>query len=160
MITQKGVVLAITLLILLVVTIVGVSSMSASAIQIFLARNTQLKQVSFQNAESAVLNGETAWDSTVSTCINDVAHCTADISPPMIDSVDDIDWSAISGDGVTPYGKYIVEYLGWRAVPGEDDKKVRLYRVTGRGLGPNSQARTRIQTLFRKCTKADGVTCP
>ena len=78
----------------------------------------------------------------------------------MIDSVDDIEWSAISGDGVTPYGKYIVEYLGWRAVPGEDDKKVRLYRVTGRGLGPNSQARTRIQTLFRKCTKTDGVTCP
>jgi type IV pilus assembly protein PilX len=158
--TQKGVVLAITLLILLVVTIVGVSSMSASAIQVFLARNTQLKQVSFQNAESTVLIGETAWDNKMSTCINDVALCTANVTPSMIDSVDSIDWSAITGAGVTPYGKYMVEYLGWRAVPGEGDKKVHLYRVTGRGQGPNGQARTRIQTLFRKCTKADGVTCP
>ena len=158
--TQNGVVLTITLLILLVVTIVGVSSMSTSSIQVFLARNTQLKQVSFQNAESTVLIGETAWDTRMSTCINDLVNCTADITPPMIDSVDNIDWSAVSGDGETPYGKYIVEYLGWRAVPGEGDKTVRLYRVTGLGQGPNAQSRTRIQTLYKKCTKADGVACP
>ena len=158
--TQNGVVLAITLLILLVVTIVGVSSMITSSIQVFLARNTQLKQVSFQNAESTVLIGETAWDATMSTCINDLVNCTADITPPMIGSVDNIDWSAVSGDGETRYGKYIVEYLGWRAVPGEGDKTVRLYRVTGLGQGPNTQSRTRIQTLYKKCTKADGVACP
>ena len=51
---QSGAVLALTLIILLVMTVVGVTTMNSSSIQTFLARNTQLKQISFQNAESTV----------------------------------------------------------------------------------------------------------
>ncbi len=157
---QTGAVLAITMLVLLIVTVIGVSSMGSSSIQFFLARNTQLKQVSFQNSESAVLIGEQAWGNALTTCFSDRSNCSLDSAPPIIDSVDDIDWGAISGSGVTTYGKYVVEYLGFRPVPGESDKLVRLYRITGRGLGPNAKAQTRIQTMFRKCVKTDGANCP
>ncbi len=144
---QRGAVLAITLLILLVVTVVGVTTMGSSSLQMFLARNTLLKQVSFQNAESTVLAGETAWNNAVSTCLADLGTINWDSDPGIFD--------------VTPYnGKYVVEYLGWRPVPGEDDKIVILYRVTGRAEGPNGKALTRVQTLYRKCMKTDGAPCP
>lgn len=157
---QRGVVLAVTLVLLLVVTIIGVTTMSSSGIQTFLARNTALKQASFQNAESTITTAESNLGSGLTICANDPSSCSIDTSPATIASVDDIDWGAISGDGVTTYGNYVVEYLGWRPVAGESDKLVRLYRITGRGLGPNSQAQTIIQSMFRKCVKADGVSCP
>jgi type IV pilus assembly protein PilX len=164
-------VLAITLLILLVVTIVGVTTMGSSSVQLLLARNTQLKQISFQNAESTVLNGENAWDAAVSACLADLSSCTTDITPPLIDDpstasmFDELDTFLSSSDprvvDVSGYnGKYVVEYLGWRPVPGDDDKVVTHYRITGRALGPNGKALTRIQTIYRKCMKKDGSPCP
>lgn len=81
------------------------------------------------------------------------------ITPPMIDDIDSVDWDAISEHGVTTHGKYIVEYLGWRPIAGENEKRTHLYRVTARGLGSNAQAVTYIQTIFKKCIKKDGVAC-
>lgn len=157
---QRGAVLALTLIILLVLTVVGVTTINSSSIQTFIARNTQFKQISFQNAESTVIAGESAWSDKVDICLNDVANCSTDITPAFIPRADSIDWEAIDADGITPYGKYVVEYLGWRPVVGESDKRMRLYRITARGLGPNTQAATYVQTLFRKCVKNDGVACP
>ena len=157
---QQGAVLALTLIILLVLTIVGITTMNSSSIQTFLARNTQFKQISFQNAESTLTTGEAAWNAKIETCLADVSKCTADLTPGRISDVDDIDWSSIDSEGTTPYGKYVVEYLGWRPVEGENDKRASLYRITARGLGPNSQSVTYVQTVFRKCIKNDGVPCP
>lgn len=157
---QSGAVLALTLIILLVMTVVGVTTMNSSSIQTFLARNTQLKQISFQNAESTVSAGESAWNTKIETCLTDATNCTADLTPALIGKLDDIDWSSIESEGVTPYGEYIVEYLGWRPVVGENDKRVSLYRITARGLGPNTQSATYVQTVFRKCIKHDGAACP
>jgi type IV pilus assembly protein PilX len=154
---QKGAVLAITLLLLLVVTVVGVAGMSSSSIQVFLARNTQLKNISFQNAESSVLIGEQTLNGALATCLGNQNCTTDDLEPSH--SVP-IDWGAISGDGVTGYGKYALQYLGWRPVPGESDKVVRLYRVSARGQGPTTKAQTQIQTMFRKCAKTDFLPCP
>jgi len=156
---QTGVVLAITLLILLIVTVVGVSGMNASTIQFNLASNAYAKHESFQNAESTMLIGEIAWDEKLSNCLNDAANCTDDITPPLVDRIDTIDWDSISGEGDTIYGKYVVEYLGWRPVSGDNEVIIRLYRLTARGENQDKSSRTVIQTVYRKCTKADGVTC-
>ena len=157
---QRGAVLALTLIILLVLTVVGVTTMNSTSIQTFLARNTQFKQISFQNAESALTAGEAAWNSKIETCLSDVSTCTTDLTPALIGDVEDIDWSSIDSERTTPHGKYVVEYLGWRPIVGENDKQVWLYRITARGLGPNSQSATYVQTVFRKCVKNDGVPCP
>ena len=157
---QCGAVLAVILIILLVLTVVGVTTMSSSSIQTFIARNTQFKQISFQNAESTVSAAESAWNDKIDTCLHDVTNCFTDITPPIITRVDSIDWNTVDGSGVTPHGEYVVEYLGWRPVIGESDKQARLYRITARGLGPNAQAATYVQTVFRKCVKKDGVACP
>ena len=157
---QNGAVLATTLLTLLIVTMIGMSAMNSSGIQMFLARNTQLKQMSFQNSESTVTIGEKILNRDVSNCLLDRTHCTTNIAPPIISSVDSMDWASVSGPGATRYGKFIVEYLGWRPVPGERDRVMRIYRITGRGLGPDAMAQTRIQTIYQVCAKTDGSACP
>ena len=156
---QRGVVLAITLLVLLVLTVAGVSGMSASTVQLNLARNGHHKHGSFQNAESALLTGEIAWARKVSDCLNNAAHCRDDISPPVIDSIDSIEWDTVSGEGITKYGKYIVEYLGRRPVPGSDDTFIRVYRLTALGTSEDSTANTLLQSLYRICVRNDGPTC-
>ena len=77
----------------------------------------------------------------------------------MIDRVDTIDWDSISGEGDTVYGKYVVEYLGWRPAPGDNEVFIRLYRLSARGESEDKSSRTVIQTVYRKCTKAGGATC-
>lgn len=145
--------------------------MGSSSLQLFLARNTQLKQISFQNSESTVLTGEIAWSDAVDACLTDLANCTLDFTPAMIDNplvpgmIAEVD-AFLSGTSdrvvdVSDYkGKYIVEYLGWLPVPGEDDKIITHYRVSGRAFGPNDKALTRVQTIYRKCMKTDGSPCP
>lgn len=53
---QKGVVLVIGLLMLLVITIVGVTAMSSTTSNERMAANNQFKTISFQAAESAIYN--------------------------------------------------------------------------------------------------------
>ena len=156
---QQGVVLAITLLILLILIVAGVSGMSDSTIQLSLARNAYVKHESFQNAESTLLMGEKKWDQQLTKCLNDVARCTMEIEPPMIDSLENHDWSTVSGEGVTSFGKYVIEYLGRRPVHGDNEAFLRMYRLTALGESQDSTARTVLQSLFRKCVRVDGPVC-
>jgi Tfp pilus assembly protein PilX len=156
---QRGVVLAITLLILLILIVAGVSGMSDSTIQLSLARNSYVKHESFQNAESTLLTGEKKWDQQLTKCLNDVARCTLEIEPPMIDSLENHDWSTISSGGTTNFGKYIIEYLGRRPVHGDNETLFRMYRLTALGESQDSTARTVLQSIFRKCVRVDGPVC-
>ena len=153
---QRGVVLTVTLLMLLLVTIAGLNGMDASTLQVHLSRNARLKYESFQNAESALLTGETEWDRKLAKGVDDVAGCTLDIYPPMLDR---IDWSSLSGDGVNPYGKHAVEFLGERPLAGDESIRLLFYRVSALGESPDGQSRTVLQSIFRRCIRSDGSTC-
>ena len=152
-------VLFIVLIVLLVLTVVSVTTLNTSSIQTYIARNTQLKHIAFQNAESTVKAGEITWDAALSVCLRSLAECSMDITPSMITDMEAIDWEAISGLGVTEYGKYVIEYLGWRPVPGSSVQRLLLYRITGRGVSSDTQAVTYVQTVYAKCVKKDGAVC-
>lgn len=55
---QRGAVLAMSLLILLVMTIIGVASMGSTTLQERMANNNQQRQIAFQAAEAALRAGE------------------------------------------------------------------------------------------------------
>ena len=150
--------LAITLLILLVVTVVGVAGMNSSGIQIFLARNNQYKNISFQNAESAVLIGETTWHGALTGCFTDPGSCTiSNRDPVIIDDVDDIDWESGPAVFTSSYDKYNVEKLREERVPSDPLKRILTFRITARGQGPNSKAQTRVQTIYRICKQLNDL---
>ena len=138
---------------------VSVTTLNTSSIQTYITRNTQLKHVAFQNAESTARVGEVVWDAALSSCLRNLAECSMDITPPMITETDDIDWDAITGPGVTGHGKYVIEYLGWRPVAGNNSQRLLLYRITARGLSSDSGAVVYIQTVYAKCVNEDGTVC-
>jgi len=55
---QRGAVLAISLMILLVMTIIGVASMGSTTLQEKMANNNKQRQIAFQAAEAALRAGE------------------------------------------------------------------------------------------------------
>ncbi len=156
--TAGGVVLVMVLIVLLVMTLVSVTTLNTSSMQTFIARNTFFQQIAFHNAESSVRTAELTWNAAVDACLNDIAACTMDVTPPLIEQVDGFDWDALS-DATEVGDDAVVEYLGWRPIAGDSDQRVLLYRFTARGLGPNGGAVSYIQTLYRKCIKKDGAPC-
>lgn len=64
---QRGAVLVVSLLILLILTIIGVSSMQSSTLEEKMASNSRDRNVGFQSAEAAIRNAETYIQSLVTT---------------------------------------------------------------------------------------------
>ncbi|MDH5393240.1 MAG: PilX N-terminal domain-containing pilus assembly protein [Gammaproteobacteria bacterium] len=61
---QQGIVLVICLVMLMVLTIMGVSSMSNTTLQLQIARNTQEQNTAFQTAEAGIRNAKEIADYT------------------------------------------------------------------------------------------------
>ena len=68
MLSQRGSVLPITLIMMVVLAIVGIATANSSRIQTLISRNNKLKQLAFQNAETALVIGETAWITGTIAC--------------------------------------------------------------------------------------------
>ena len=57
-IKQRGAVLAVSLVLLLVMTILGISNMKSSSLELKMVKNTESRQHAFQAAETALLVAE------------------------------------------------------------------------------------------------------
>ena len=135
---QRGAVLVVSLLILLVMTVLGVSSMSSTTLQERMANNDRQRQVAFQAAEAALRAAEAYLVANVRSVADLVT--TFDAASPVtgmfasrsplvgvqpnplpagFDPFDDASWLAANGavevagvSGVTRRPRYIIEYLG------------------------------------------------
>ncbi len=177
---QQGVVMAIALIMLLMLTIIGVTSMSSGNLQEVMARNMLDRNYAFQAGESALRDAEIDVENNMTAGADFDAACTdglclppaATTDPPVWESV--VDWDSASltrefGEhtGGTPYKtklapslaappKYIIEYNDIACVaglPGEDLRtavKFDKYRITSQAAGRSSQARIRLQSTYRK----------
>lgn len=78
---QKGSVLIIGLVILLVITFIGISSISSSRLELKMSNNDRHRQLGFQAAEAALKEGEQVANSTdAKTLANDTCtggYCTS-----------------------------------------------------------------------------------
>ncbi len=155
----SGSVLPITLILLVVIALLGVATTNSSKVQTLIAKNSQLKQMSFQLSETAIGVGESTWSSTVSACLMNMAECTTDIAPIVLEVAPSEAAFWTDAAAVGSYGKYVVEYLGFRPIPGEGERFLRLYRLTGEATDSTATSRTQIQSIIRICVKADGLPC-
>ncbi len=134
---QRGAVLVISLLILLVMTVLGVAAMGSTTLQERMANNNRQQQVAFQSAEAALRDAERF----LSTTITDLNALTVNFNssapvaglyaarapvtgmatyplPNTFDRYDDSDWLAgsvvvvTSVTSVTQRPRYIIEYMG------------------------------------------------
>jgi len=162
--SNSGAVLAVTMIMMLLMSTIGLSSMRSAKLETLMERNMQLKQASFNNAESATLIGEATWDTNLVACLENPA-CASNVYPAQNadddeNGVPDMpvkDWVVDGGSGAGSFGQYRVEYLGKRIAPGESSKWIFVYRISSIAEDATGTSETLVQTIFRRCVVQDEV---
>lgn len=153
---QRGVVLIVALIFLLLVTLIGVSSMQNATLQEKMAGSVTLKNLSFQVAEATLRLGENAVAASAYklTLCNSTANC---LPPPDATSTtlsagvgtNGVTWIANS----TNNGFYGVQNIGTTSdavnAPANCASSATLYRITAVGVWGIS--RTVLESIYAKC---------
>lgn len=149
--SQRGMALLVSLVFLLLLTLIGISSMQNATLQEKMAGSVTLRNQSFQAAEAALRVGESAVQLetySLPVCTS-VTQCAPPAEASLVTaagfySSSGVTWIA-SGNGF-----YGVQYLGTTrgAVKLPTDDTVKLYRVTAVGIAGNS--RSVVESIYAK----------
>lgn len=148
--SERGMALLVSLVFLLVLTLIGISSMQNATLQEKMAGSVTLRNQSFQLAESILRVGESA----VQQVAYSLPMCSgAQCMPPADSSMVAVAGLSKSGSGVTwvavGTGFYGVQNIG--TTTGAIDLSgitVTLYRVTAVGQAGNS--RSVLESIYAK----------
>ena len=165
MIKEQGATLAITLILLFVMTLLGVSAMQVTQMQEKMASNLQDKEVSFDAAESALRAGE-KWLLSLTREPVTLEQCPT--YPCVKETYQNLDyttqtkawWEANSAvytsglSNIASQPRYIIEFLHF--VPDSPEigqslvksKGVFYYQITARGSGSSDDAVSVLQTTL------------
>ncbi|EPM49228.1 pilus assembly PilX family protein [Pseudomonas syringae] len=147
---QRGMVLLVSLVFLLLLTLLGISSMQNATLQEKMAGSVQIRNLSFQAAEAVLRRGE----SSIKVVGYTLAKCT-NCLPPAESTT--LTAAGVGASGVSwlaaPGGFYGVQNLGTTATPISRPPTctgtVTLYRVTSVAIQGTS--RTVLESIYANC---------
>ncbi|MGY2439777.1 pilus assembly PilX family protein [Pseudomonas sp. SDO52101_S400] len=149
--SQHGMVLLVSLVFLLLLTVIGLSSMQSANLQEKMAGSVGLRNQSFQTAEAALRIGESAvqLDSySLAVCAN-TTQCappaeSSVVSSAGLNSTSGVNWIAAGS------GFYGVQNIGTTltAVNVPSNTSATLYRVTAVGIVGSS--RSVVESVYAK----------
>lgn len=148
---QRGMVLLVSLVFLLLLTLIGLSSMQSANLQEKMAGSISLRNQSFQAAEAALRVGESAvqLDSYSLAVCSGTSQClppaeSSSVSSAGFNSTSGVTWIA-AGNGF-----YGVQNIGTTltAVNVPSNTSATLYRVTAVGIAGNS--RSVVESVYAK----------
>jgi len=148
---QRGMVLLVSLVFLLLLTLIGLSSMQSANLQEKMAGSVSLRNKSFQAAEAALRVGESAvqLDSYSLAVCSGTTQClppaeSSSVSSAGFNSTSGVTWIA-AGNGF-----YGVQNIGTTltAVNVPSNTSATLYRVTAVGIAGNS--RSVVESVYAK----------
>ncbi len=163
---QRGAVLITSLVILLILTLLGVSAMSTSSLEEMMAGNLRDQNLSFQAAEAALRDGEryiSSWSGeplATSTGSNNgvfLANTFGDFSYAAYNTsvwgqaaIYGANTSALPLDGVDADPVYLIEEYDFVPKDASYESLIKrkgkfFYRITARGVGASSSAVTMVQ---------------
>ena len=157
---QRGAVLIVGLLILLVMTLIGVTAMQTTTLEERMAGNLRDMSLAFQASEAALHQGETdlATDATYQAMKFDGTDGTY---PGGIDPFDKTKYAKtfagtnFSLQGLAEQPAYYIEELPAVKLPRssvvsgfEPPPTITYYRVTGRGVGATNTAVATVQSTY------------
>lgn len=161
---QKGAALPVSLFILTVMTLVGVSAMNNTLMEEKMAGNIRNVHKAFHSAESALENGE-AFLNQVNLPSFENASGLYQVTTNGTHRWETVNWasdsetrlSANSLSNVSQAPRYIIEELPSVDMP-ESSKvlgftpgdRVEYYRVTARGTGTNTNSVVIVQSTYRR----------
>ncbi|MGH8551524.1 MAG: pilus assembly PilX family protein [Methylococcales bacterium] len=175
---QKGAALAVSLIMLLVLTLVGITGMQTTMMEEKMSGNGRDYNLAFQSAEIALRTAETYVESLITTTdfntkrINDGLLSEAQTDPDYFNSDT---WYSTNGSTVgsvlttylvsSLYGtqpRYIVKYVAENDpdtnarlnIGGYGEKlpgaQVTVFRITARGTGGTNDSRVLLQSYYGK----------
>jgi len=148
---QRGMALLISLIFLLLLTLVGISSMRNAMLQEKMAGSVTFRNTSFQTAEAALRTGESAVQQStyvLAVCASNLTCAppaeSATVSAAGTNSTSGVTWIA-AGNGF-----YGVQNLGTTvsAVNLPSNTSATLYRVTAVAINGNS--RSIVESIYAK----------
>ena len=164
---QKGAVLFVGLVMLLVMSLIAITGMQSSILEERMAGNTRDNMVALQAAEAALKAGETLLDSGTLT----LDLFDDDGSDGFYDNTFDMIWSTIdwvdsdsrtytgfNPSNVSSSPRFVIQRIGETQVApkvvlenyGEGDvsKTVQLFRLTSRGTGGSDNTAVVLQSVY------------
>jgi len=163
--SQSGAALVFVLMMLLVMTLLGISSMNSTMLEEKMAGNVRNKHLSFQTAEAALRAGETAADGLTDAAVfNGTGGLYSRSEPgqssyPIWAQASGVTWQDVSTiSGMDSEPQFIIESYG--SAPRDESCAldpaqaatcyVPIFRVTARGWGLNNNAETMLQSTYKK----------
>ncbi len=167
---ERGVALFISLVLLLVLTIIGVSAVQTTSLEERMARNSHDNVLAFQAAESALREGENFLRNNINSTAGFTSAGTnglwtaAQYNQPER-WADGTVWSGANSvevataiNGVNQQPRYIIEWVA--TVQRADNPflqgssyatifdRIEIFRITARGVGGSPNARVVLQSTF------------
>lgn len=168
---QRGVVLVVSMILLLVITILGVSAMTTSKLELQMSANNKDRHVALQSAEAALRDAEDHLNNTggLSTSMTDACtggYCTSTSSLTRPLSTIETQVFDVAGKYIAYAGdvapartqpRYIIQFLNY--VTPEDVIDLNyvaqlgdpeMYRITAIGYGALDGTRVLLQVTYIK----------
>lgn len=164
---QQGSVLIVSLIILMVLTLIGITGMRTTLLEEKMASNSFDRNTAFQAAEAALRNGESQANSYVATGVFDGTNGLLGPSTPDPDWWTSTTWSSSNSIGysgtlsdVGTQPRFIIKYIGQIAnsngslktngYGSHNTSTINEFRVTARGTGKSNDSQVILQTYFGK----------
>lgn len=162
---EKGAALLVALILLVLMSLLGVSALRSGSLEERMAGNTYDRSISFQAAESALREAESTIEAAGTKptpdvgadCTNGICGTTSDGSEFWATAADD-DWkdaTLVSNGSVDITPQYLIEYLGGtfpcspnNPASGTDPFTCKRYRVTARSNAGDDRASVVLQSIY------------
>lgn len=174
---QRGAALIVALIMLLVMTILGITAMNSAVLQTFMSTSFQNQSVTLTGVENVVLAGERQIEQFAATGVPtptpshffnllDTPPMPASFSAGAIQfpaaSASEVQWGlgfGVPNEVMGPMsilGRYVIEYIGEFEVPGEsiaeggglEDSRIHIFRVSARGVEQGRGGLRIVQTYY------------
>ncbi|MEJ2686694.1 MAG: PilX N-terminal domain-containing pilus assembly protein [Gammaproteobacteria bacterium] len=169
---QKGAVLIVSLLILLVMTVIGIVAMDTTTLEEKMAGNTRQRDLAFQAAEATLRDGE--QDLLIHTPVGFDTSCTNGLCLVLSSGTSNMtpywdvagDWQKARAYGSqtgaaalkgVPTPDYLLEKLPPAATPGQNLSNTgsyngplptQLYRITAKATAGNGNVVVELQSVY------------
>jgi type IV pilus assembly protein PilX len=166
---QRGVVMFVALILLLILSLLGVTAARMQTVEERMARNNDNRQIGAQAAEAALRSAE---NGLLTGLYSNFAGNTNGLYAPLLSNgspLTGMDWSvpantlpyagpALSSLQTMAQPKIVIENLPPVAVAGDDisvtslnpaSPPVTVYRVTAQGVGADNTSTTTLQSIVR-----------
>jgi type IV pilus assembly protein PilX len=129
---QRGAALIVSLILLLVMTLLGITAMNSSILQGFMSASYQEQAVRLATAENSLLTGEFDVEDLVAHGVGDRTY--------YFDLTDLLPVFAAAGTATQWPNDFVIEYLGKSPIGGEsiavggalEDSSIHIFRVSAR----------------------------